>query len=84
MPDGHAKLLWRCRRGMRELDLLLMRFMKRGFDSLPASDKAAFERLLDCPDQEILAWITQTASPPDAGLERVARAIRRACAADER
>ncbi|NIR32102.1 MAG: succinate dehydrogenase assembly factor 2 [Gammaproteobacteria bacterium] len=77
MQRERAKLLWRCRRGMRELDLLLTRFMQHGFDALPASDRAAFERLLECTDQEILAWITGNAAPPDAALERIVTAIRR-------
>lgn len=81
MSPRRAKLAWRCRRGMRELDLVLTGFLERGFDALSESDKAAFEGLLEHPDQEILAWITGTAAPPDGGLERVVSAIRAAASA---
>jgi antitoxin CptB len=61
---------------MRELDLLLTRFLEERFDAIPEPDKAAFERLLEHPDQDILAWIIGGAPAPDPALERVVKAIR--------
>lgn len=43
-------LLWRCRRGMKELDLLLERFAREQYPCAPGSRRRAFERLLDLPD----------------------------------
>ncbi|GLP97197.1 succinate dehydrogenase assembly factor 2 [Paraferrimonas sedimenticola] len=51
-----ARLLWACRRGMLELDVLFTPFVEQQFDSLSSADKAGFERLLECDDPELFAW----------------------------
>jgi len=43
-------ILWRCRRGMRELDVLLERFAREQYRSASPERKLAFERLLELPD----------------------------------
>ena len=47
------KLLWRCRRGMLEMDLLLAQFVPLHFDQLSATQKEAFNALLNYPDNEL-------------------------------
>lgn len=44
------------RRGMREMDILLGGFADAQLDSLGAADLAAFEALLDVPDDEAFRW----------------------------
>ena len=58
-----AKMLWRCRRGMLELDLLLERFMAEGYDSLTPEQLAIFKRLLEEPDPDLFAWLMGSAEP---------------------
>lgn len=53
---------------MRELDLLLETFLAPGLDSLDDSELDNLERLLEQPDQDILAWLTGEPPPEDAGL----------------
>ena len=67
----HARIVWRCRRGMRELDLLLERFLAHGLDALTEVELDELERLLEQPDQDILAWLTAASAPGDAGLDRI-------------
>lgn len=52
-----ARFLWRCRRGMLELDLLLGRFMQEGFDTLDDAKKATFQKILEEPDPDLYAWL---------------------------
>ena len=52
-----TRLRWACRRGMLELDLILLPFFENQFDQLLESDQLAFEQLLSEPDQDIYAWI---------------------------
>lgn len=52
-----ARFLWRCRRGMLELDLLLERFMAEGFDTLSVEQKDTFQRILEEPDPDLYAWL---------------------------
>ena len=52
------RLKFRCwHRGMKETDLLLGRFADAEVEGLDAAGVAAFEALLETPDQEILGWI---------------------------
>jgi antitoxin CptB len=41
---------------MRELDRLLERYLERRWDSAEPSERAAFERLLDCEDDQLWRW----------------------------
>ena len=52
-----ARFLWRCRRGMLELDLLLGRFMELGFHQLDDTQRALFKELLEEPDPDLYAWL---------------------------
>src|SRR5882757_1035767 len=61
------KLLFRCwHRGMRELDLIMGRFADNAIDDLTADDLAEFERLIEVPDRELLAWVTGEIDVPAA------------------
>lgn len=63
-----AKLQWRCRRGMLELDLILNRFFQHHADQLSKQDTETFECLLTCPDPDIYSWFMGTASPANKEL----------------
>ena len=66
MDAAHlARLRWRCRRGMRELDMLLLRYLDREFASASAESQAAFEALLSVPDPEILDLLAGRIVPQD-------------------
>jgi len=56
LATNKARLKWACRRGMLELDVLLMPFVDKSFDDLSDVDKVTFERLLTCQDPELFAW----------------------------
>lgn len=71
-----SKLRWRCRRGMKELDLLLERFLERGYAELSEAEKDAFEALLARQDDELWDWFYQGREPDDAALQRLVRTIR--------
>jgi antitoxin CptB len=60
-----ALLRWRCRRGMRELDILLERYLRERYPCAPAAEQQAFEALLDLPDPELLAFVMRRQVPTD-------------------
>lgn len=69
------QLRWRCRRGMRELDLLLAGHLDRhgaGFDD---DARAAFELLLAQTDMDLYDWFTGRATPPDGPLHDLVTVI---------
>ena len=67
---------WRCRRGMKELDVLLERFAARGLERIDDRDLDALERLLDSPDQDILEWLASASAAPPSGMTGIVSLIR--------
>jgi antitoxin CptB len=74
LDTRRRKLLFRSwHRGMREMDLILGRFADAAVEQLTEDEIAEFERLLEAPDPELLAWIIGEADVPrdcDTGLFR--------------
>ena len=62
---------------MRELDLLLARFVDAGLERLDAAGLDDLERLLEAPDQDILAWLYGASEPQAPELARSVRIVRR-------
>lgn len=52
----YARLKWACRRGMLELDVLLMPFVEEAFNDLDEAQQETFERLLTSDDPDLYAW----------------------------
>ena len=48
------RILWHCRRGLLELDLVLVRFVDEQYEKLDQTAIAALEKLLDYPDNDLL------------------------------
>lgn len=55
-PKRRARLKWACRRGMLELDVLLLPFVEEAFDGLTFEQQETFERLLTSDDPDLFAW----------------------------
>ncbi len=70
VPDRAAlgRLRWRCRRGMRELDELLTRYVDEQYPTAPAAHQAAFRALLDTEEPLLYAYFLGRATPPDPVL----------------
>ncbi len=47
------RLTWRCRRGTRELDILVQYYLRHHYDDAPAHLQRAFESMLDMSDPEL-------------------------------
>ncbi len=70
MPDleRYHHIRWKCRRGMLELDLILMHFLEHEYQNLNAEQKQVFERLLDEEDQSLYRWFLKQDTPQDKSL----------------
>ena len=76
-PDAELRrLLWRCRRGMKELDVMLERFVAGGTGLGTRSARAAFEELLRLPDPLLADYLLGGNTPPQAQLAQLVGAIR--------
>jgi antitoxin CptB len=59
LDNRRRKALFRAwHRGIREMDLIMGRFADGEIEALSDAELAEFERLMDLPDQQVLAWIT--------------------------
>ncbi len=61
-----TKLRWRCRRGMRELDVVLERYLEQRYAYAPIAEQQAFEALLDLPDPQLFAYVMRREEPTDS------------------
>ena len=77
-PDP-GRLLWRCRRGMKELDLLLERFAREGLPGASEAERGAFERLLGLPDPLLAGYFLGHDRPADPEMRALAARIRDLC-----
>ena len=71
-----SKLRWRCRRGLRELDTLLSRYIERRYPAADADEREAFERLLDLPDPDLFGYLVGRTDTPEESLRDVVARIR--------
>jgi antitoxin CptB len=64
--DEERRLLWRCRRGLLELDIVLGRFVRDRYPTMDEAQRAVFDELLDLPDTELWDLITGKKEPLQA------------------
>ena len=66
-----GRLRWLCRRGMKELDLLLLNYLEHNYPTAPAAEKQAFESLLQMPDPDLYGLVLGRIESADKDLARV-------------
>ena len=71
-----ARLRWLCRRGTRELDLLLTRYLDEAYADASPATRQAFARLLEWQDPEVYALLTGRTQTDDPELADVVARIR--------
>lgn len=75
-PSRKAKLLWHCRRGMLELDLILTRFAVTYLDRLSDEQVDAFDKLLTAIDPELYSWLMGYDHPMEKDLVDIVEFIK--------
>lgn len=75
MDVDHKRLYWHSRRGMRELDLLLLPFVEHAYAGLAPDDQTRYQALLDCEDQDLFAYFMRRETPPNPELQRIVQLI---------
>ena len=76
MSKKKSRLLWRCRRGIKEMDIVLQDFIKDSYDELNNKNKSAFSKLLEEQDLDFLNWILGKDKPEDTALIEIIKKIR--------
>lgn len=65
------RIEWDCRRGMLELDKVIMPFFQLHFDELPDEKKDVFLRLLACSDLQLFSWFFNRVPASDLELQEM-------------
>ena len=77
-PERWNRIVWRCRRGMLENDLVLSRFLAARGPQLTEEEIAMLDRLLDLPDNELWDLIAGREDPQDTSVAPLLAQLRAA------
>ena len=77
MAENVNKLAWRCRRGTKELDVLMQRFLNNYYQTASEELQHAFERMLDMQDPELYDLIVGRQDSGDQSINKVIEHIYR-------
>jgi len=61
---------------MKELDVLLVRYLERQYPAASPHDRQAFTRIIDLQDPELFGYLVGGDVPSDASLHHVIARIR--------
>lgn len=70
------RLRWASRRGMLELDLILLPFLENVYPGLSDEHKVLYERLLDSEDQDMFGWFLHRVEPEDPEIKVIVDIVR--------
>ena len=72
---NEGQLRWQCRRGMRELDQLLLRYLENEYADSDERQKSAFRELLQLPDPQLIGYLLGGQTPADSKIANVVSCI---------
>ena len=75
MDLEQKRLLWQCRRGIKEVEVLLVPYFEKHYNRLDEAGKKRFQMLLDQSDVELFEWFTRRSIPENNDLEIIVNAI---------
>jgi antitoxin CptB len=74
------RLTWLCRRGMRELDILLSGYLSTRYPGAAPDEREWFHRLLETSDETLMRYFYQNLTPEEPALAALVETIRRTAA----
>ena len=60
----YKKAHWHCRRGLQELDLILLPFVENNFNDLNKTEQLSFLTILEYEDVDLMDWLVYGVTPP--------------------
>ncbi|AAP95077.1 hypothetical protein A6046_03120 [[Haemophilus] ducreyi] len=70
------KIEWQCRRGMRELDKMIMPFYQQYFEQLSEAEQRTFVTMLSYTDPELFRWVMHQSPAPTVAISALIERIR--------
>jgi antitoxin CptB len=71
-----SRLRWLCRRGMKELDVVLVRYLDNSYESATTLEQNQFRELLQMPDPDLYNLLLGRDVTDDPDLMRFMRQLR--------
>ncbi len=75
MAENIAKLKWRCRRGMKELDVLLNKYLEGQYSGASEYEQNTFHLLLEQEDPHLYAWFLGRSKSENEDLQALVEKI---------
>jgi antitoxin CptB len=75
-PLSIAKLIWRCRRGTKELDYLLETYLNNYYQLVDKEEQLLFRELLMSQDSQLIWYLLGDQLPESEGLAKLVKKIR--------
>ncbi|MDC1288062.1 succinate dehydrogenase assembly factor 2 [Gammaproteobacteria bacterium] len=72
-----TRLRWLCRRGMKELDVVLTRYLEQGYLSASEAEQAQFRALLEMSDPDLYNLLLGRDATSDPERTRLLQELRR-------
>ena len=66
-----SKIRWRCRRGTKELDHLLLSYFENHYQDANESERASFEEMLSLQDNVLIAMFADPQHIDDKKLQQI-------------
>ena len=76
MEEHLGKLRWRCRRGMKELDLLTLGYLEQHYPTASAEEQQAFADLLEVQDPLLMSYMVGRQTPTEPTTAQVVGVMR--------
>lgn len=73
--DQYRRLAWQCRRGIKEVEVVLVPFFEQHFLHLSRDDQQLFEQLLLEQDVDMFEWFTKRTLPEQPDLARIVKKV---------
>ena len=77
-PEARA-LRWRCRRGMKELDVLLERYAAAALPQADVAERRLLARLLEQPDPQLAGYFLGGQAPLEPEMAALVTRITTSC-----
>ena len=74
--NSRERVRWACRRGMLELDKIIIPFFDENYDSMTKSGQDLFIKLLETSDQKLYDWLFKGEMPEDSRLHDLIMVLR--------
>ena len=73
--EEYKRICWASRRGMLELDLIMVPFVEQRFRDLADIDQKRFTDLLESEDNDLFAWFLGRQKPEDPELAIIVQQV---------